>query len=153
MTNGREKKVSLEIFNYFKEKIEKKEKDRLKRFLKEVLKVKGFSSSKYDISIVLIDDEKMIELNRKYRNINSTTDVLSFNLGKDPRGKIIGEIYISIPTVEKENIEKYKALIDEIAFLSLHGLLHILGYDHENMKDREEMEKETQKLIKYWVHL
>ncbi|MGB9857234.1 MAG: rRNA maturation RNase YbeY [Dictyoglomaceae bacterium] len=144
--------MSLEIFN-IEERLNKKENEKLKRFLKEVLKRKGLSPINYDISIVFVDDEKIRELNKKYRNKDNPTDVLSFNLGKDPRGRIIGEIYISIPSAEKQSIENNKSLLNEIAFLSLHGVLHILGYDHETSLEREEMEKETQNLLKYWIHL
>jgi len=151
MIDGREKKVSLEIYNNYKGELESKDIERIKKFLKEVLRKKGLHPINYDISLVFIDDEKMRELNSKYRNKDSTTDVLSFNLGKDFRNRIIGEIYISIPTAKKQSIENNKSLIDEVVFLSLHGLLHILGYDHETEKDREDMDRETQNLLKLWV--
>lgn len=150
MISGRKKKVSLEIFDLQKG-LKKKDNDKLKKFLKEVLKEKGFLPLNYDISIVFVDDIKIRELNKKYRKKDKSTDVLSFNLGKDPKGRLIGEIYISIPTAEKQCLENNRSLLDEIAFLSLHGLLHILGYDHENIDDKEKMDKETQNFLKYWV--
>ncbi|MEN2984845.1 MAG: rRNA maturation RNase YbeY [Dictyoglomaceae bacterium] len=142
--------MSLEIYN-LKKGLTKKDNDRLKRFLKEILRKKGFSPTNYDISVVFVDDGKIRELNKKYRNKDKPTDVLSFNLGKDPKGRIIGEIYISISTAEKQCLENNRSLLDEIVFLSLHGLLHILGYDHENLSEKEKMDKETQNLLKYWV--
>ncbi|MCS7201650.1 MAG: rRNA maturation RNase YbeY [Dictyoglomus sp.] len=142
--------MSLEIYN-LKEGLTKKDNDKLKMFLKEILRKKGLLPKNYDISVVFVDDEKIRELNKKYRNKDKPTDVLSFNLGKDPKGRIIGEIYISISTAEKQCLENNRSLLDEIAFLSLHGLLHILGYDHENLSEREKMDKETQNLLKYWV--
>ncbi len=150
MTDGRRRKVSLEIFN-FQEGLDKKDSEKLKKYLKEVLKKKGFTSVNYDISIVFVDDEKIRELNKKYRKKDKPTDVLSFNLGKDPKNRIIGEIYISIPTAKKQSVENNKSLLDEIVFLSLHGILHILGYDHKHPSEKKEMEKETQNLLKYWV--
>jgi len=94
--------------------------------------------------------EKIRELNNKYRKKDASTDVLSFSLGKDPKGRIIGEIYISIDTARVQSEENNKNLIDEVAFLTLHGLLHILGYDHEKEEDYREMEKETKNLISLW---
>lgn len=130
--------------------IERKSLERIKNFVKEVFKKEGFLPNRYDVSIVLVDDIKIKELNNKYRSKNNPTDVLSFNLGKDPKGRIIGEIYISIDTAKVQAIENKKDLIDELAFLSLHGVLHILGYDHESEEDYERMEKETSKLIILW---
>lgn len=150
MTDGRRRRVSLEIFS-FQEGLNKKDSEKLKKYLKEILKKKGFAPIDYDISIVFVDDEKIRELNKKYRNKDKPTDVLSFNLGKDPKNRIIGEIYISIPTAKKQSIENNKFLLDEIVFLSLHGILHILGYDHKHPWEKEEMEKEIQNSLKYWV--
>lgn len=150
MINGRKKKVSLEIFDTEKQ-MNKKDSERIKKFLKEVMRTKGLLPKDYDISIVFVEDEKIRELNRKYRDRDRPTDVLSFNLGKDPRGRIIGEIYISIPTAEKQSKGENKSLIDELAFLSLHGVLHILGFDHETFSEREKMDKEIQSLLRFWV--
>lgn len=130
--------------------IEKKNLEKIKNFVKEVFKKEGFLSNRYDLSIVLVDDLKIRELNNKYRNKDNPTDVLSFYLGKDPKGRIIGEIYISIDTARVQALENKKDLLDELAFLSLHGVLHILGFDHETEEDYEKMEKETAKLIVLW---
>lgn len=130
--------------------IDKKSIERIKNFVKEIFKKKGFLPNKYDLSVVLVGDSKIEELNSTYRNKNSPTDVLSFSLGKDPRGRIIGEVYISIDTAKIQAQENNKELIDELAFLVLHGVLHILGYDHETDRDYEEMEKETSKLMVLW---
>ncbi|MGB9788532.1 MULTISPECIES: rRNA maturation RNase YbeY [Dictyoglomus] len=141
--------MSVNIFDLYG-CFDKKEEDRVKNFVKEVFKKEGFLPNKYDISVVLVDDEKIRELNSKYRGKDTPTDVLSFSLGKDPKGRIVGEIYISIDTAKIQAEENNKTLIDEVAFLTLHGLLHILGYDHENDEEYEKMEKETKKLISLW---
>ncbi len=141
--------MSVNVFD-LKNKINKKDIDKIKDFIREVFKKKGFLPNKYDLSIVIVNDEKIKELNSKYRGKDMPTDVLSFSLGKDPKGRVIGEIYISFDTASKQAIENNKDLLDEIAFLSLHGTLHILGYDHEEEKDFEEMERETLKLISLW---
>ncbi len=141
--------MSVNVFD-LKGYFEKKENERIKNFVKEVLKKKGLLPNKYDISVVFVNDEKIRELNNKYRKKDASTDVLSFSLGKDPKGRIIGEIYISIDTARVQSEENNKNLIDEVAFLTLHGLLHILGYDHEKEEDYREMEKETKNLISLW---
>lgn len=106
--------MSVNVFD-LKNKINKKELDKVKDFIKEVLR-KGILPNKYDLSIVIVDDDKIKELNSKYRGKDIPTDVLSFSLGKDPKGRLIGEIYISYDTATKQAIENNKDLLDEIAF-------------------------------------
>lgn len=106
-----------------------------------------------EISVTIVDDEKIHELNRTYRNVDKSTDVLSFPLGEngvydtnyDTGFKILGDIVISIEHAYMQ-AEKYgHSLQREIGFLTVHSLLHLLGYDHENggleavrMREREE---------------
>ncbi|HOJ92266.1 MAG TPA: rRNA maturation RNase YbeY [Dictyoglomaceae bacterium] len=141
--------MGLQVYDLVGE-VSKKEEEKIKNFLKEVFKKKGLIPNKYDISVVMVDDEKIKELNSKYRGKDSPTDVLSFSLGKDTKGRIVGEIYISLETVKQQAEENNKSLLDEIAFLALHGVLHILGYDHETDEDYEVMEKEASKLFSLW---
>ncbi len=90
-----------------------------------------------DVSVALVDPDKMQELNRRYRQIDRPTDVLSFDLSDD--GKLSGEVVIS-PQVAAENgaIDATSGP-DEIDSLLIHGLLHLLGFTHDYDEDAEVM--------------
>ncbi len=95
-------------------------------------------------SIVFIDDEKMQEINKQYRNKDETTDVLSFAFEdnediKYNEFRVLGDIYISIPKMQAQALEYDNSEKSELAFLVVHGLLHLLGYDHMTDKEEKEM--------------
>jgi probable rRNA maturation factor len=85
------------------------------------------------VSIAFVDDRRMRELNRTYRQKDATTDVLSFMFGDDtPEGEhYLGEIVIAVPTATRQAQELGHTLQAEILQLVTHGLLHLCGYDHE----------------------
>lgn len=88
----------------------------------------------FECSILVTDDARMQALNAQYRNKDKTTDVLSFPsdlpLGYDgPRH--LGDIVISLPQAQRQADELGQSLVRELQFLLLHGVLHLLGYDHE----------------------
>jgi probable rRNA maturation factor len=82
------------------------------------------------IIINLIDDKLMRRLNRKYRGIDKTTDVLSFEIGEEG---ILGEVYISYPKAQRQAKEYNCSIGEELARLAGHGTLHLLGYKHKEM--------------------
>ena len=97
---------------------------------------KEFSS--FDIStinIVFVDEKEMQKLNKQYRNIDDVTDVLSFNL--DTEG-FLGEIYIC-PEYINKTVEKYE---EEIIRVIIHGVLHLLGFEHKTKLDDISKQKE-----------
>jgi len=110
------------------------------------------------LSLVLVTDKKIQELNRVYRKKDTPTDVLSFSYVEEffQSKKIspgfqqnqIGELYISVPTARRQAKEHGHSLSKEIRILFIHGLLHILGYDHEKAKDREVMQGLEQQFLK-----
>jgi probable rRNA maturation factor len=103
--------------------------------------------TKKPIELIITTDEEIQEINKRYRNINKPTDVLSFPLNggkKDPLGSII----ISVDFVTKVAKELHHSLEDECTLLFIHGLLHLLGYDHE--VDNGQMRKEEEKIIKQY---
>lgn len=115
-------------------------------YLDEVLK---HTLEKLDIhdayfSVILIDDEKMHELNKEYRNIDRTTDVLSFaledNATIDTPIRELGDIFISIPKMIEQAKEYNHSEKRELSFLSVHGLLHLLGYDHTRSEEEEKIQ-------------
>lgn len=92
-----------------------------------------------EISLVLTDDNEMQEINKLYRKIDKTTDVLSFpiNEGKNISSKMLGDIVISIDRMKSQAIENGCTEEEELATLFIHGLLHLLGYDHEKGEEEE----------------
>ena len=102
-------------------------------------------------SIILIDDRKMKDLNFKYRNVDSTTDVLSFALTENKSIispiKILGDIYISIPKMKEQAKEYEHSEKRELSFLVVHGFLHLLGYDHKNIEEENVMFKLQEEIL------
>lgn len=115
-------------------------------YLNEVI---DYAIKKLDIKnsifdIIFIDDEEMHKLNKEYRGIDRTTDVLSFALNDnkhiDAFVNSLGDIFISIPKMKSQAEEYGHSEKRELSFLALHGLLHLLGYDHTlGKKEEEEM--------------
>lgn len=96
------------------------------------------------VSIVLTDNKHIHEINKTYRNIDRETDVISFafmdndeNIKSDITD--LGEIYISLEKANSQAEDYNHSFEREICFLLVHGLLHLLGYDHMNEKDEKEM--------------
>lgn len=94
-------------------------------------------------SIIFIDDELMHEMNKKYRSIDRTTDVLSFayedNLKIKNEIRELGDIFVSIPKmIEQANTYGHSEK-RELSFLVVHGLLHLLGYDHTKGEEEEKI--------------
>ncbi len=116
------------------------------------LKFENFHGSS-EIDVTIVDDEMIKEMNREFRNIDSSTDVLSFPLGengvydKNPATDafMLGDIVISYEHAEKQANLYGHSLEREVAFLTVHSMLHLLGYDHVNggleqatMREKEE---------------
>lgn len=90
----------------------------------------------HEVSIAIVDDEAMRNLNRKFRKKNKTTDVLTFpadDSDADPnaKGRPLGDIVISIDQARRQATDQKHSLATEVRYLILHGVLHALGYDHE----------------------
>lgn len=99
----------------------------------------NFPFNTAEISLVMTNDEEMREINRQYRKIDNTTDVLSFpiNENKDITSPMLGDIVISFDKAKSQSVENDCTVEEEIAFLYIHGLLHLLGYDHERSEEDE----------------
>ena len=125
--------------------ISKKNISSIKKSVKEILNYLNLSN-KSEICVSFVDDKVMRRLNREFRNIDKTTDVLSFN----QEGDLLGDVVISLDTVNR-HAGTYKTTPEnEIKRLLIHGVLHLLGYDHKNKEEREimrEKEKEINKNI------
>jgi probable rRNA maturation factor len=94
--------------------------------------------SKAVLSVEFIGDHRMRRLNAQYRGHDRTTDVLAFSMREapGPRSALLGDVVISVPQAVRQAIEREHSIQHELATLLIHGILHLLGYDHE----RSEME-------------
>ena len=105
-------------------------------------------SEKYknaEVSITLTNDTEIHKLNKKYRNIDRPTNVLSFELGDD---LLLGDIYISLDTVKREADAENMGVPEHTAHMVVHGVLHLLGYDHIKESDAVIMEKKEITVMK-----
>jgi probable rRNA maturation factor len=105
-----------------------------------------------ELSIVLTDDAAMRTLNRRWRGKNRPTNVLSFPAGesKPQRGRPrhLGDIVIAYETTAREAIGESKPFAHHLAHLTVHGFLHLLGYDHDKNDDAEKMERLERTILK-----
>lgn len=112
-----------------------------------------------EVSVSLVDDAEIRQLNREFRAVDSVTDVLSFAMedGESLPGmpvELLGDIVVSLDTAQRQALElaaqqklpEY-ALRQEVWFLATHGLLHLLGFDHQEADEAEEMEALEKRLM------
>lgn len=124
----------------------------IRRCCNAVLTFEEFSDPA-EISVTLVNDEQIHELNKMHRNIDRSTDVLSFPLGEngvydknlETSASLLGDIVISVETAVRQAEEYGHTLQREIGFLTVHSMLHLLGYDHVDggieavhMREKEE---------------
>ncbi len=111
----------------------------LKKLLTKVLQRGGEKRAK--VSVALVDDKTMAGLNRRYLGRRGPTDVLAFPFDQGPAGKDLGEIVISVETARKVARRRKKSIKQEIYLYAVHGLLHLLGFDHKTPREAKEMRK------------
>lgn len=131
---------NFEIFNETSETLDLEEE---KRIIEFALKHENLTNVTFNV--IFVDSDKITELNRNYRGIDRETDVISFALEDGEAninfefGRLLGDIYICVPKMKAQAQEYGHSLTREMGFLTVHGLLHLLGYDH--------MEKEEEKIM------
>ncbi len=101
------------------------------------------------LAVRLTGDEELQKLNRDFRGVDRTTDILSFPGTETPEGRHLGDIVISVPTARLQAAERDHHLLRELKILLLHGVIHCLGYDHES--DDGEMDKMEADLRPVWI--
>lgn len=109
---------------------------RLKSAVYITLRRHGVQNRK--VTLLLSTDEHIQDLNKRFRNIDAPTDVLSFPSG-DPSPLPLGEIAISVPYAERQARQRNVDLDQELGYLAIHGTLHLLGFDDETESDRARM--------------
>lgn len=110
--------------------------DTVRRAVEAALEYEGVSYS-CEVSVTFVDNERIKELNSEYRNIDRETDVLSFPTGDTGEGVTLGDVVISLEKAKAQAEEYGHSLEREIAFLTVHSVLHLLGYDHETGEEDE----------------
>jgi probable rRNA maturation factor len=112
---------------------------------------KAASTSAAELAIVLADDSAVRTLNHDWRGKDAATNVLSFpaaSAGKTgPASPYIGDIVIAYQTVAREALDEGKPFNHHLAHLAIHGYLHLLGYDHDNDRDADKMERLERKAL------
>lgn len=89
-----------------------------------------------ELSLTLLDDEGIRELNRAYLGKDSITDVLAFSLGDE--GVVLGDVYVGVPQARRQAQEYGVPVAEELLRLAIHGTLHVLGHDHPEGPERTE---------------
>ena len=122
----------------------------IKGVVKEILKDLGYQ--KWETSILLVDDRQIKVINKKYLHRNRPTDVISFSQIEGEFGhintRLLGDVVISVETARRQAKEASTTLQYEIAFLLIHGILHLLGYDHESSAEKaREMKVKEKELL------
>lgn len=138
----------FEIFNETDKEI--KEIDKLENYMNFV--VDKLDLKKAIFNIIFVNSEEIHKINKEYRNVDRITDVISFALedNKDISYKdfrLLGDIYIAIEVAYSQAIEYNHSTEREVCFLSTHGLLHLLGYDHMKEEDEKIMFGKQKELL------
>jgi probable rRNA maturation factor len=123
---------------------------RIRRAARKILGALGYWS--HEVSIVLTDDEGITRLNRQYFNRHRPTNVIAFPMaGGEPaviNPQVLGDVVISVETARRQSRAIGGKTEDEVLFLMIHGILHLLGYDHEGSADeRRAMEVKERELF------
>ncbi len=147
--------MDIEIFNETKTNLEE-DLNKLKNLLLDFCKREKLDNVFFNI--IIVNEDKIHELNKEYRNIDRPTDVISFALEDDEKMilpsdiRILGDIYICIEKVISQSKEYNHSFERELTFLAVHGLLHLLGYDHMNKEDEKVMfSKQEEVLSRYGI--
>lgn len=105
---------------------------------------------KKEVSFVLTDDERIHELNRDFRKVDRPTDVLAFAMQEGEfgamAGEVLGDVIVSVPTARRQAEARDVHVLDEVTMLLAHGLLHLLGWDHDTPAKDRRMRAETARL-------
>lgn len=120
----------------------KKEAKVIKSMLKHMIRYEKLKHIYFNV--IIVDNPYIHKINKEYRNIDRETDVISFALEDEKREnftkiRLLGDIYISIDKAKEQAISYEHSLERELSFLAVHGLLHLLGYDHMTKEDEKIM--------------
>ena len=106
-------------------------------------------SARSELCVSLVNDKDMRELNRRYRQIDTTTDVLCFPQKNEATPDLLGDIVISYQTAVRHSQKLAITVDEELRLLLVHAVLHLLGFDHKKKKERETMREKEKEVLDY----
>jgi len=138
----------VEIFNETNKEL--KELESLNGLIEYAIKSENVENVVFNI--IIVDSEKIQEINKTYRGIDRVTDVISFALEDNEDivyedFRLLGDIYICIDKIYSQAEEYGHSVLRELSFLTIHGFLHLLGYDHMNEEDEKIMFKRQDEIL------
>lgn len=141
--------MNIEVFNETGSNLDK-ELNELKALLQNVCQDEKLDSGEFNV--IIVDSNKIRELNKEYRNIDRITDVISFALEDDDTFnledyRVLGDIYICLEQALKQAEDYGHSFKRELSFLAIHGLLHLLGYDHMSEEEEKIMFKKQEEVL------
>jgi probable rRNA maturation factor len=126
----------------------------LNKAIKEAIRLSG-GSEEAEVSLMVVDDQRIHKLNQEYRGVDRPTDVLSFALQEEMEeepdsefeDEMLGDIIISAERAREQAEEYGHSFEREMVYLAVHGTLHLLGFDHEEEKDKQEMRSKEEEVM------
>ena len=136
-------------------KTDKKLRDLIRKTCNTVIKLEELEGA-YEVSVTLVSNDEIKEINSKYRNKNRVTDVLSFPMGENgiydinPENSryMLGDIIISLDRAEEQADSFNHSFEREVSYLTAHSMLHLLGYDHMKQSDKKIMRTREKAVMK-----
>jgi len=146
--------IGIHIEEKFKDRVDE---ERVRKIAQQVLRAEGVAPP-YEVSIVFTDSDTVRRLNRDYRGVDEPTDVIAFHMLSQketsppfvlpPDGVTrLGEVIISYPQAVEQAKEQGHSVEQELALLIIHGILHLLGYDHEQPEEEAKMRAKEKELL------
>ena len=125
----------------------------IRRLVKDILSSENASRG---VDVIFVDDNLMSRLNREFTKREATTDVLSFAMGEGQPVPVeypsLGDVYVSLDQAKRQAQERKADLEGEVALLVAHGVLHLLGYDHQGKSERSVMQRKERQYLQAAKH-
>jgi len=134
--------LHVEIMNEQEEEISHELTEMLNQLLNLAAEMENVGNK--EVAITFVTNEHIREINKEFRQIDKPTDVLSFPLEEEDA---LGDIIISIPRLKEQALEYGHSFARELGFLTVHGFLHLLGYDHETEAEEKEMFAKQEQIL------
>jgi probable rRNA maturation factor len=151
MTNDQGQNIVIQIAPRFRGEVNEGE---LRRVAAEVLNQEGVAGET-ELSLVITDDKTIRKLNRRFRGVDAPTDVLAFGTGAEERfvstpdsQPYLGDVVISYQRAQAQAEEWGHPVAEELKLLVVHGILHLLGYDHQEEADAQRMREREEHILR-----
>lgn len=134
--------MKIQFFNQTKHKT-----NGYQSLIRRVLKAE---KNKKEMSIIFVEDEEIKRINREFRKLDKVTDVISFALCDDKDNELtdeLGDIFIDLDQAERQAVEYGHSMTREVAFLAVHGYLHLCGYDHMTKEEETRMFSKQEEIL------